>query len=135
MAVYVLLNPQISVNGVDLSDHATSVSWSQTAEEIDTTSFGSSHRTRVGGLTDGSITLELQQDFAGGATWATLKDLLGKTVAVKWQPASGAVSATNPSYSVDVLISQLPITDGAVGELATISATWPFAGAVTVATS
>lgn len=135
MAVYVLLNPQISVNDVDLSDHATSVSWSQTAEAIETTSFGSSHRTRVGGLTDGSITLELQQDFAAGKTWATVKDLLGKTVAVKWQPASGAVSATNPSYSVNVLVNELPITDGAVGELATISATWPFAGAVTVATS
>ena len=135
MAVYVLLNPQISVNDVDLSDHVTSVSWSQTAEEIETTSFGSKHRTRIGGLTDGSITLELQQDFAAGATWATLKDLLGKTVAVKWQPTTDAVSATNPSYSVDVLISELPITNGAVGELATVSATWPFAGAVTAATS
>ena len=135
MAVYVVLDPEISVNGVDLSGQVTSVSWSQTAEEIDTTSLGSSHRTRVGGLTDGSITVELQQDFAAEATWATLKDLLGKTVTVKWQSASATVSTTNPSYSVDVLISHLPITDGAVGELAMISATWPFAGAVTVATT
>ena len=135
MAVYVLLNPQITVNGVDLSDHVTAVSWSQTVEEIDTTSFGSSHRTRVGGLSDGSITLDLHQDFASGKTWATLKDLLGTTVNVKWRPTSAAISTTNPSYSVDVLVSQLPITNGAVGEIATISATWPFNGAVTVKTT
>ena len=134
MAVYVLLDPQITVNNVDLSDRVTSVSWSETVEAIDTTAFGSSHRTRVAGLTDGSITLELQQDFAAGSTWATLKSLLGSTVVVKWQPDSGSASATNPIYSVDVLITELPLTAGAIGEVSTVSVTWPFTGSVTVTT-
>ena len=135
MAVFLSNDVQITVNSVDLTDHVASVSWEETSAELSTTAMGDANETRIGGLKDGSVTLELHQDFDASETYATLYALLGTVTTVTITPTSSAVSATNPKHSVSCLVTNVPILDGSVSDLATISVTWPMSGAVTVATS
>lgn len=135
MAVFLQNDVQVTINSVDLTDHVASVTWTETAAELETTAMGDSNVTRIGGLKDGSISVEFHQDFAASSVYATLYTLLGTTTTVEITPVSGALSATNPKHSAAALVTELPFIDGAVSDLATISVTWPLAGPVTVTTS
>ena len=126
---------QVTVNSTDLTDHVTSVSFTQSASELDTTTMGSSNVTRIGGLEDGTVTLEFLQDFAASETYASLDGLLGTVVTVEVTPTSGSLSATNPKKSVSCLVTEVPFLDGGVADLSTISVTWPMSGAVTTTTA
>lgn len=134
MAVYMGNDASVTINSVDLSDHVAQVSFTETSAELDSTAMGDSNVTRIGGLKDGSVTIEFHADFAASEVYATLNPLLGSTTTVLVVPTSGSVSATNPSKSVSALVTEVPFVDHAVGDLATVSVTWPFSGAVTTAT-
>lgn len=135
MAIYMNETVTVTVNSVDLTDHITSIDFTETVSEIETTAMGDANVTRIGGLKDGSVSISWHQDFASSEVYATLNPLLGTTTTVLVKPTSGAVSATNPSKSVSCLVTELPFVSGGVGELATFDTSWPFTGAVTTATS
>lgn len=135
MAALVLTNAYVTVNSVNLSDHITSITINTTEDVIDTTAFGSTARTRVAGLLDNSVTLEFQQDYAASNVEATIYPLVGSTTAIVVKPNGSTTSATNPSYSFTALVSEWTPLNGAVGELATASVTWPVSGTITKATS
>ena len=136
MAVFAFTDASVTINSVDLSDHVRQVSLSLTAEELDTTAMSATgYRTRAGGLKDGSLTLEFNQDFASSEIDATFNGIIGTVVAFVVKPTSGSVSSTNPSYSGNVLITEYMPLANAVGDLATVSMTFPTSGAVTRATS
>lgn len=135
MAALVLTNAYVSINGVNLSDHITSITLNTTEDVIDTTAFGSTARTRVAGLLDNSVTIEFQQDYATSNVEATIYPLVGSTTAVIVNPNSSTTSSTNPRYSFTALVSEWQPLNGAVGELATASVTWPISGTITKATS
>ena len=134
MAVFLQNDVQVTINSVDLTDHVASVTWTETAAELETTAMGDSNVTRIGGLKDGSCSLEFHQDFAAASVYATIVALIGSTT-VEVTPTSGSLSATNPKRSASVLVTEVPFIDGAVSDLATISVTWPLAGPVTETTS
>jgi hypothetical protein len=125
----------VTINSVDLSDHIAQISFSESAAELDTTAMGDANVTRIGGLKDGSVTIEFHSDFASSEVYATLNPLLGTTTTVLVVPTTDPVAATNPSKSVSCLVTEVPFVDHSVGDLATISVTWPFSGVVTTATS
>jgi hypothetical protein len=130
----VLTNAFISVGGVDLSDLVSSVSLSSTFDVIETSAFSSSAtKTRVAGLADNSITLEFHQDYATGEVEQTIYPLLGTVAAVIVKPNGATTSAFNPSYTCQAVISEWTPLNGAVGELATASVSWPVSGAITKA--
>ena len=136
MARIVLTNAYVTINSVDVSDHLASVTLNSSIDVIETTSFGTSGaRSRIGGLADNSITLEFHQDYASGSIEATIYPLLGTTTTVVVKPNGGTTSATNPSYTCTALVSEWTPLNGAVGELATASVSWPVSGAVTKATA
>lgn len=135
MASIVLINPTISVNSVDLSNHVQKVTIEVKVDEQDSTAFGSSWHERVGGLMDWSIKLDFKQDFDAASVDATLWPLLGQTVPVAVKPTSAAVSATNPQYSGNVVVSQYLPVDGGVGDLLKMSVSWNGSGPLTRATS
>ena len=139
MAALVLTNAYVTINSVNLSDHITSVTLNTTEDVIDTTAFGSTARTRVAGLLDNSVTIEFQQDYAASSVEATINtsgsSLIGTTTTVVIKPNGGTTSATNPSYTFTALVSEWQPLNGAVGELATASVTWPISGTITKATS
>jgi hypothetical protein len=136
MARIVLTNAYISVNSVDLSDLVASVTLNSSIDVVETTAFSTTAaRTRIGGLADNSISLEFHQDYATGEVEATVYPLLGNTTTVVVKPNGSTTSATNPAYTATVLVSEWTPLNGAVGELATASVTWPVSGAITKTTA
>jgi hypothetical protein len=135
MAVYMSNDVETIVNSVNLSDHVTSISFVENAAELTTSAMGTSNVTRIGGLKDGSCSIEFLQDFAASEVYITLAALLGTVVTVAVKPVDSSTAATNPAKSVSCLVTEIPFIDGAVGDLATVSVNWPFTGAVTTATS
>lgn len=137
MARIVLTDAKVTINGVNLSDHIASITINQSNDVVETTAFSSTAaKTRVAGLGDHSVTLEFHQDFASSNVEATINgtsSLVGTVTSIVVTPTSGAVSATNPSYSFSALVSEWTPLNGSVGELSTASVTWPISGAITKA--
>ena len=135
MARLVLTNVNITVAGVDLSDHIASVTLGSTYDVLETTAFADGNvpqaaKNRIAGLVDNSVTLEFHQDFAAASVEATVYPLLGTVVAVEVQPVNAAISVDSPLYTFNALVSEWTPLNGAVGELATASVTWPISGAI-----
>jgi hypothetical protein len=135
MAKQVLTNVAVTFGtaNTDITSYVASVTLNLSKAEVATTSFGSSGATtRIAGLQDNSITLELHQDYP------TIEKLFfdawnaGTAVAMTVKPnGTAAASSTNPSYAFNVLpLTWTPVA-GAVGDLATASVTYPIDGAVT----
>ena len=138
MARIVLTNAYVTINSVNLSDHIASITLTTTDDVIETTAFGSSARTRIGGLADNSVAFEFHQDYAASSVEATINgspSLVGTVTAVVVKPNGSTTAADNPSYSFNCLVSEWTPLNGAVGELATASVTWPIDGNITQAVS
>lgn len=135
MAKFVATDYDISIAGTDFSSSLAAVTLDVTVDEQETTAFGNTFRTRIGGLKDASVTFDFHQDFAAGSVDETLWDNLGGTVAVIIKPTSGSVTATNPSYSFNALVTQTQPYASSVGDMATMSVTWPVDGTVTRGTA
>ena len=135
MARIVLTNAVVKINNVDLSDHIASVELAQEVEEVETTAFGNTARTRVGGLANNSLSLDFHQDFATSSVDQTITPLIGGTASFEVIANGTAVSATNPKWTGTVLVTEWTPVSGAIGELATASITWPISGAVTRGTA
>ena len=134
MARLVLTNAFISVGGVDLSDLVASVTLNSSFDVVETTAFSSTAaKTRLAGLADNSVTLEFHQDYATGEVEQTIYPLLGTAATVIVKPNGSTTSAFNPSYTCSAIISEWTPLNGAVGELATASVSWPISGAITKA--
>ncbi len=130
----VLTNAFISVGGVDLSDLVASVTLNSTFDVVETTAFSSTAaKTRLAGLADNSISLEFHQDYATGEVEQTIYPLLGTVATVIVKPNGSSTSAFNPSYTCSAVIAEWTPLNGAVGELATASVSWPVTGAITKA--
>jgi len=130
MAKFAATDYKITVAGVDFSTNLNSVELSQEADDLETTAFGQSWRSRIGGLNSASITLNFMQDFAAGSVDATLNPLLGSIATVVIQSASGTVSATQPKYTATCLVAAYSPFASSVGDIATLSVTWPVTGTV-----
>jgi hypothetical protein len=135
MARLVLTNVEVTVAGVSLADHIASITLGSTYDVLETTAFAGGNvpqaaKERIAGLVDNSVTLEFHQDYAAGDVEATIYPLLGTVAAIKVQPVNGAISAQNPEYQFNALISEWTPLNGAVGELSTASVTWPITGVI-----
>lgn len=133
MAKLVLTNAFISIGGTDVSSSVASVQIETTADEIETTAFGSTGKTRVGGLLDTTISLDMHNDYS--AIEGLVYPLIGSTTTVIVKPNGTAVSTANPSYSMLANVLSWNPINGAVGELNTVSVQWPVSGTITKATA
>jgi hypothetical protein len=124
MAISVLTDAMVIVNGVTLSDHSNSVTVNDTRDSVDITAFGATNKAVTKGLGDASISVDFFQDFAAGKTHATLQPLVGSTtpVTIEVRPTSGARSATNPAAVMSGLLMNYSMLAGGIGEASTISA-------------
>jgi hypothetical protein len=134
MAKQVLTNVAVTYGtaNTDISAYVTSITLSSSAAEVATTSMGSSAVTRIQGLIDNSITMELQQDYP------TIEKLFfdaftnGTAVPMTVKPnGTAAASSTNPQYAFSVLPTAHEMVKGAIGDLATMSISFPISGAIT----
>ena len=133
MSKLVLTNSNVVLGGTDISSYVASITLSISVNEVQTTAFGSGATTRVGGLQDNSVTLEMHQDYS--AIEGLVYPLIGSTTSLIIKPNGTAVGTANPSYTMTPLVTEWTPVNGAVGELATASITWPISGTVTKATA
>jgi hypothetical protein len=135
MATFMLNNASVTINSVDLSTYVTSVTLSQSADNLEDTAMGDTSRSYIGGLKSGTVDIEFNADFAASKTEATIFPLVGTSTAVVVKPVAASVSATNPSYTFNAIVTSWDTLNGSVGELATHSISWPITGSITKATS
>jgi hypothetical protein len=135
MARIVLTNAYVLFGSTDLSDHISSISLSSTYDIVETTAFGQTSKTRVAGLADNSVTLEFHQDYATSSVEQTIYPTLGTAVTIAVKPVNGTTTVLNPQYSFSAVVSEWTPLNGAVGELATASVSWPISGAISKTTT
>lgn len=135
MAKFVATDHKITINGTNFSNSLQSVNLTISADEVDTTSFGGEWKSVTGGLKSGSLQLNFFQDFGASSVDTTLWPLLNTLATVVITPTSSSVSATNPAYTAVCLVSQYQPFQSTVGDIATLSVTWPTSGTVTRATA
>jgi len=95
-----------------------SLSLNYSADEVDNTHMGDLTHLMIGGLKNWSIDLELSQDFAAGQIDSIIFPLVGTLIEVIIRPTTGAVSATNPNYKGQALLTTYNPFAGNVGDLA-----------------
>ena len=130
-----LSNPLVTVNAVDLTDQCSAANLTRVIEALESTSFGKTARTYVGGLENSTLTLTMYNSFAATEVYSTLAALVGTATTITIKPTSAATSATNPlSTLTGCYLETLPIINASLGALDTIDITFT-GGVYSVATS
>ena len=138
MAVFLNNLVGVKINSVDLSDHVTSVTINRTFDELEVTAMGDSSHKFVKGLEASSVTIDFLNDTASANVLATLQAAWGQTVTCVFVQEKGSptvISATNPLYTVSLLVNNTTDINGAVGDMSTQSITFTANSTVAVATT
>jgi hypothetical protein len=127
----ILTNPQVIIASTDLTVHIDQITIESSLADIDVSTFGTTSKLHLAGLSDNKFTISFLQDFANGSVDQTIWPLVGGTTAVSVKPVNAATSSVNPCYTfVAVVLDWKPI-DAAVGAVSKSAATWPITGAIT----
>ena len=136
MAVFLNNKVGLKINAVDLSDHVTSVTLNQAADELEVTAMGDTAHKFVKGLESGTLTVSFLNDTAAGSVLATLQAAYGTTVAFSAiQDKVASVSATNKLYTGTILVDNIPDINGAVADEATFDITFTCNSTTALATT
>jgi hypothetical protein len=136
MAVFLNNKVGVKINSVDLSDLVTAVTINRSFDELEVTAMGDTAHKFVKGLEASTVTIDFLNDTASAKTLATLQAAWGTTVtAIFIQEKGTAVSATNPTYTVSLLINNTTDINGAVGDIGTQSITFTANSTVAVSSS
>ena len=136
MAVFLNNGVQVTVNSVALTDHVTSVTLNRTFDELEVTAMGDSGHKFVKGLEASSLNIDFLNDTATANVLATLQAAWGTTVTCVFLQTKGtAVSASNPLYTVSLLVNNTTDINGAVADIGTMSITFTANSTIAVATT
>jgi hypothetical protein len=140
MAIYLDNNVGLKIATVDLSEYVTSITLTQTFDEVETTSMGASAHQFSKGLESSTLQVDFLNDWAASKVQATLQAAYGTSVTALVVPVKGAVSttisATNPLYTVSILVNNLtPVGTGGPEDYARSSMTFTCTSAVAYATT
>ena len=136
MAVFLNNLVGVKINTVDLSDHVTAVTINRSFDELEVTAMGDTAHKFVKGLEASSVTIDFLNDTASANVLATLQAAWGTTVTcVFLQDKGTAVSATNPLYTVSLLVNNTTDINGSVSDISTQSITFTANSTVAVATT
>ena len=132
----VMLNSTVGVKiaSTDISDHVSSATLTQNFDELEITALGDLSHKFAKGLESSTLTLGF--DFAASQITTLLQTNYGTTVTAVLIPVKGtAVSATNPLYTVSILINNLTPINGDVASINNSSITFTCNSTVAYATS
>jgi hypothetical protein len=140
MAIYLDNNVGLKIATVDLSEYVTSITLTQTFDEIETTAMGATAHQFAKGLEASTLTVDFLNDWAAAKVQATLQAAYGTSVTALIVPVRAAsatvISATNPLYTVSILVNNLtPVGTGGPEDFARSSMTFTCTSAVAYATS
>jgi hypothetical protein len=114
-----------SASTKDLSDQCKSVVITKAREALDASSFGSSARNYVGGLTNVTVTATLLMEYSSSpGTYVDLTSLVGTNVYVAVKPTSGGITTTNPEFQITGgYLESLDVINASLGELSEVEIT------------
>jgi hypothetical protein len=139
MAIYLDNNVGLKIATVDLSDYITSITLTQTFDEVETTVMGATAHQFSKGLESSTLAVDFLNDWAAAKVGATLQAAYGTSVTALIVPVKGSptvISATNPLYTVSILINNLtPVGSGGPADYASSSLTFTCTSTVAYATS
>ena len=136
MAVFLNNNVGVKINTVDLSDLVTAVTINRTFDELEVTAMGDTAHKFVKGLEASTVTIDFLNDTASANVLATLQAAWGTTVTCVFLQQKGtAVSATNPLYTVSLLVNNTTDINGSVADIGVQSITFTANSTVAVATT
>lgn len=140
MAKIVLTNARVEFEGVDFSDFVSSITLSTVHDVLDVTPVkeGIIYKEVIAGVGTNSVSFDFYQDFADnsleeffGGDGNPNTNRVGTKVSCKVKPLNTITSASNPEYQFEALVSEWTPINAAVGQLSTVSVTWPISGAIT----
>jgi hypothetical protein len=111
----------------DISNVLTDVSFPQTVETAETSSFGSSAKTYVVGLSDATISASGNFD---ATVDAHLSGILGQAATVSFEYGPEGLATGDSKYTGECILTSYE-KSGAVGDVVTFSAEFQVTGAVT----
>lgn len=140
MAIYLDNQVGLKIATVDLSEYVTSITLTQTFDEVETTSMGASAHQFSKGLEASTLQVDFLNDWAASKVQATLQAAYGTSVTALIVPVRAAsstvISATNPLYTVSILVNNLtPVGTGGPEDYARSSMTFTCTSAVAYATT
>ncbi len=137
MAIYLDNNVGLKIATVDLSAYVTSITLTQTFDEVETTAMGATAHQFAKGLEASTLTVDFLNDWAAAQVQATLQAAYGTSVTAIVIPVKGtAVGATNPTYTMSILVNNLtPVGTGGPEDFARSSMTFTCTSAVAYSTT
>ena len=137
MAIYLDNNVGLKIATVDLSAYVTSITLTQTFDEVETTAMGATAHQFAKGLEASTLQVDFLNDWAASQVQATLQAAYGTSVTAIVIPVKGtAVGATNPTYTVSILVNNLtPVGTGGPEDFARSSMTFTCTSAVAYSTT
>ena len=133
----VLNNAYVLFASNDISEFVTQIELKRSVDTIDTTQIGAQSRTRQAGVFDNSVTFQFNQDYADNALeelvngTSMANTTVGTAVAMQIRPVNAAVSASNPKYTFNAVITEWQSVSGELGSLSTVQVSWPISGNIT----
>jgi hypothetical protein len=133
----VLNNAYVLFASNDISEFVTQIELKTSVDIIDTTRIGSQSRTRQAGVFDNSVTFQFNQDYADNALEELINGTsmanttVGTIVQMQIRPVNAAVSASNPKYTFNAVITEWQSVSGELGALSTVTVSWPISGNIT----
>ena len=134
MAIFMGNKVAVVAGTTTITTFVSAVSLSREIDAVEITAMTDSVQNLIGGIERPSVTLEVFNDFAASSVNSIFEDALGSKLAIQLIPVSGTVTATNPRYSMSVLVSQWQPINGSIDSPMTASITLPVT-ALTKATS
>ena len=134
MAVFLNNKVGVKIASTDVSDHVSAVTLTRNFDELEVSAMGDLSHRFVKGLEASTVTIDFFNDEATASVLPTLQAAWGTTVTlVMLQDKTVAVSATNPLYSMSILVNKTTDINGKVSELSTQSVTFTVNSVTTIA--
>jgi hypothetical protein len=126
---------------LDITAFISSITLTQTFDELDVTTMQNTSHVMAKGLESGTLQVNFLNDWSASSVCSVLQTAYGTTatatmIAVKATSGTTTASATNPIYTVSILINNLtPLGTGGPGDITQSSITWTCNSSIVQTTS
>ena len=133
MAKFVATDYKVTINGTNFSTNLTQVELNVESNDVETTAFGTEWEAKAGGLKKGSVTLQFPRTSAHHPS--TRHCGRCSPSPPSWSPRHHPPSVPRTRRTATCLVNKYQPFASSVGDLATLSVSWPTTGTVTRGTS
>ena len=125
-----LANPVVSIGtaspGTAISDQCISAVLTTSQDALESTAFGQTGRSYVGGLSNNTCTLTFLMSYAASETYALLNTLVGASATfVSIKPVDTTIGATNPEFQLtNAYLESFDVVNVSLGELSQVEVTF-----------